>query len=275
MLLGCSDDVILGGMDPTLVDSRLPIGSAFALDGRVALITGASSGIGAGIAAALAQAGASVSLVGRDRARLEAVASEIDPAARRAHTVIADLAEATAPAAVVAAAVSHYGRLDVIVHSAGLFYPKAFADTTLAEFQEQWTVNVQAPFLLTQAALPHLGAGSSVIFISSMLGECGSAQCAAYCATKGAVELMSKALAVELGNVGIRFNTIAPGAIETPMNAGFREDPEYYETFRTFAPASRWGQVRDIAPAAVFLAASASDFVHGATLAIDGGWLAR
>ena len=261
-------------MDPTLAGAPITA-STFALDGRVALVTGASSGIGAGIAEALALAGADLSLVGRDQARLTAVAAGIDQTGRHANTILADLADPATPAGIVADAVDHHGRLDVIVHSAGLFYPKPFAETTLEELQEQWTVNVQAPFLLTQAALPHLAAGSSVIFISSMLGECGSAMCAAYCATKGAIELMSKALAVELGRAGIRFNCIAPGAIETPMNAGHREDPDFYATFRDFPPASRWGHVQDIAPAAVFLAGPASDFVHGASLTIDGGWLAR
>jgi NAD(P)-dependent dehydrogenase (short-subunit alcohol dehydrogenase family) len=143
------------------------------------------------------------------------------------------------------------------------------------DFDLQWEVNVRAPFRLTQAALPHLGPGSSVIFISSNMGAAGGSSCAAYCATKGAIEQLCRALTVELGGHGVRFNIIAPGAIETAMNEGFRADPAFYEANRAFAPAERWGQVQDIAPAAVFLAGPGADFVHGARLAIDGGWVAR
>lgn len=249
--------------------------ATFDLSERVAIVTGASSGIGTAIAEGLAGAGATVSLVGRNAERLDAVRDGIVAAGGSAASLAVDLASADGPAEVVRRTLATHGRIDVIVHSAGLFFPKAFPDITADELRQQWEVNVQAPFLLTQAALPHLDGRASVIFISSMMGDVGGAMCTAYCATKGAVEQLSKALAVELGASGVRFNTIAPGAVETPMNEAFREDEEFYESFRAFPPAGRWGQATDIAPAAVFLASDAAAFVHGARLAVDGGWVAR
>ena len=189
--------------------------------------------------------------------------------------MVSDLCTPDGPKHVVDATLSRHDKLDVIVHSAGVFYPKPFEDISAQEFDEQWQINVRAPFLLTQAALAHLNKGASVIFISSMMGAVGGAMCTAYCATKGAVEQLTKALAVELGPRGVRFNCIAPGAVETPMNAGFREDAAFYEDFRSFPPAQRWGLADDIGPAAVFLASPAADFVHGARIAVDGGWVAR
>jgi NAD(P)-dependent dehydrogenase (short-subunit alcohol dehydrogenase family) len=244
----------------------------FGLDSRVAVVTGASSGIGAGVAVAMGEAGATVCLAGRNHERLAAVAHAIG---ERSSVVAVDLRDEEAPATIVEHAVATHGGIDVLVHSAGLFFPTPFEQTAVDDFDLQWDVNVRAPFRLTQAALPHLGRGSSVIFISSNMGAAGGSSCAAYCATKGAIEQLCRALTVELGGRGVRFNTIAPGAIETAMNEGFRTDPEFYESNRAFAPAGRWGLVGDIAPAAVFLAGPGADFVHGARLAIDGGWVAR
>jgi NAD(P)-dependent dehydrogenase (short-subunit alcohol dehydrogenase family) len=249
--------------------------ATFGLDGRVAIVTGSSSGIGAAIARAFVAAGAATALVGRDETRLRAVASEADPDEAQVTTIALDLCDAGAPQTIVDRTLARFGRIDAIVHSAGVFFPTAFEAVTETELDDQWAVNVRAPFLLTQAALPHLGDGASVVFISSMMGAVGGAMCTAYCATKGAIEQLSKALAVELGERGVRFNCIAPGAVETPMNEGFREDRDFYESFRTFPPAQRWGAADEIAPAAVFLCSPAAAFIHGARLAVDGGWVAR
>jgi len=161
-------------------------------------VTGASSGIGAGIARALGTAGAAVLLVGRDEPRLAKTAGEIE----RARTLAVDLTAEEAAPRIVAEALEAFGAIDVLVHAAGIYLPKPFAETTTADFDLQWAVNVRAPFALTHAALPYLE-GGAVVFVSSISGHIGVGG-AAYCATKGAVELMAKALAVDLGPQRIR-----------------------------------------------------------------------
>ncbi len=145
----------------------------------------------------------------------------------------------------------------------------------MADFDEQWRTNVRAPFALSQAALPYLKEGGSIIFVSSMVGLVGLMDSAAYASTKGALELLMRSLAVELGPIGIRVNSIAPGPIKTPMNDGFREDPSFESRLADGVPLKRWGMPEEIAPAAVFLASSAASYVHGATICIDGGWTAQ
>jgi NAD(P)-dependent dehydrogenase (short-subunit alcohol dehydrogenase family) len=249
----------------------------FHLDQKTALVTGATSGIGVGIAKALGEAGATVVLVGRDQARLAEVTNDVTSAtAARAHGIAIDICEDGAPERLVREAVELTGRLDALVHCAGVFWPQTFAQTTLDELDGQWRTNLRAPFLLTQAALPQLIEYSGrVVFVSSMLGSAGNANCAAYAASKGGVEQLTRALAVELASVGVRVNCVAPGAIETPMNASYREDQAFYEHFRTFAPAQRWGRVDDIAPVVTFLVSDAADFMHGAIVPVDGGWVAQ
>ncbi|HZQ03063.1 MAG TPA: SDR family oxidoreductase [Gaiellaceae bacterium] len=239
------------------------------LEGKAAIVTGASSGIGAAVARALGEAGAAVLLVGRDGSRLAETARGLD----RERTLAVDLTADGACERVVAEALAAFGAIDVLVHAAGIYLPESFAETTLDDLDRQWAVNVRAPFALTQAALPHLD-GGSVVFVSSISGHVGVGG-PAYCATKGAVELMAKALALELGPRRIRVNCVAPGQIRTPMNAPFRADPEFERRVAEETPWGRWGEVEDIAPVVVFLASDAARFVHGASLVVDGGWTAR
>jgi NAD(P)-dependent dehydrogenase (short-subunit alcohol dehydrogenase family) len=246
-----------------------------ALAGKCALVTGASSGIGAAIARAMAQAGAGVVLVGRDLERLDACATAIEAVGGRAASVAVDLCDDTAPARIVDAAVERFGALDVVVHSAGIFEPAPFEQSTLESFDRQMDLNVRAPFALTQAALPHLRGGGVVLFISSIAGHAAFPNSAAYCATKGAVELMTRALAVELAPQGIRVNALAPGNIRTPMNEHMLESAEYEASMVERTPFGRVGLVEDIAPVAVFMASDAARYVHGASLLVDGGWAAQ
>jgi NAD(P)-dependent dehydrogenase (short-subunit alcohol dehydrogenase family) len=245
---------------------------AVTLDGKVAIVTGASSGIGAAIAEAMSTAGAKVVLTGRDHDRLRR-AAEACPGPT--HPVAADLADDASPWRIVDEALGAFGAIDSLVHSAGIFWPKPLADAPLEDFDEQWRVNVRAPYALTKAALPHLRRESSVVFVSSIAGQVAFPNSAAYCATKGAVEQLAKALAVELSPQGIRVNAIAPGNIRTPMNEELLKDPGYEQMYLDGTPYGRVGVVEDIAPLAVFLASDAAAYIHGESILVDGGWAAR
>jgi NAD(P)-dependent dehydrogenase (short-subunit alcohol dehydrogenase family) len=245
------------------------------LAGKVAIITGASSGIGAAIALEMMRAGTRSVLVGRDEQRLAAIAARSKEFQASCTTVPIDLIEPDAPEQIVSEAVRVFGTLDVLVHSAGIYRRRPFLSTSMADFDEQWRVNIRAPFALSQAAIPYLREGGSIIFVSSMVALVGLKDSAAYASTKGALELLMRSLAVELGPIGIRVNSIAPGPIKTPMNEGFREDPDFEPALADRVPLKRWAMPEEVAPAAVFLASSAASFMHGATICIDGGWTAQ
>ena len=249
--------------------------TSFRLDGKTAIVTGASSGIGFATAVAMGEAGARLVLVGRDAERLGRCEDAAREAGAEARILAVDLTADGAPERVVRETLDAFGAIDVLVHSAGLFEPVPFGETTAESFDRQWRVNVRAPFLLTQAALPHLRAGSSVVFISSIAGYVGFQNSVAYCATKGAIEQMTKALALELSPLGVRVNTIAPGNIKTPMNERLRAVPGYEEKMGALTPAGRHGDPEEIAAAIVFVASDAASFVHGASWLVDGGWTAR
>jgi len=249
-------------------------GNPFDLSGMVSVVTGASSGIGAEIARAMGSAGSQVVLVGRSKDRLDSSARAVVTTGAEALYVVADTCADDAPRTIVDETLARFGRLDVLVHSAGVFLPKPFAETTIEAFDSQWDTNVRAPFRLTQAALGHLAPGSSVIFVSSVGGHVGSPDCSAYCASKGAVELLVKSLSSELAPIGIRVNAVAPGDVHTPMNAHLMT-PEYEQGLIDSTPARRVGVVGDIAPAVVFLASPAASYVHGVSLLIDGGFAAQ
>jgi len=242
--------------------------------GKVAIVTGASSGIGAAIAQAFAREGAKLALSGREESRLADVAECIDSDGVAAHVVAHDLAAEEEPARLVNDAIEAFGQLDVVVHSAGLFEPQPFLETSLESFDRQFALNVRAGFLLAQAAVPHLSEGASLVFIGSIAGHVAFRNSVAYCGTKGAVELMTKALCTELAPLGIRVNALAPGNIRTAMNEPFRAEPGYEDGLNDLTPAGRFGEPEEIAEAAVFLASDAASFVHGSSLLVDGGWTA-
>jgi NAD(P)-dependent dehydrogenase (short-subunit alcohol dehydrogenase family) len=241
------------------------------LDGKVAVVTGASSGIGRACAEAMAEAGAKVVLVGRDAERLHSIASRCGD-----HRVVAaDLAADEAPAQIVGAALEAFGGVNALLHMAGIFWPRALVEAPLDDFDMQWRVNVRAPYALTQAALPHMTRDDSITFVSSIAGQVAFPNSAAYCATKGAIEQLTKALAVELAPLGIRVNAIAPGNIRTPMNEKLLESKEYEQMYIDGTPYGRVGVVEDVAPVAVFLASDAARYIHGESILVDGGWAAR
>ncbi len=246
------------------------------LSGKTAVVTGASSGIGRAIAEALAEAGANLVLVGRDVGRLDETVAAIRERGVEADSVVVELTDDSAPKAIVNAAVQRFGGLNVLVNCAGIFEPQPFETQPLESFDRQMAVNVRAPFALTQAALPYLRPEGAVVNISSIAGYAGFPQSAAYCATKGAVELMTRALATELGPQGVRVNCVAPGNIRTPMNAAqFAASREYEKSLEDKTPLGRIGETEDIAAAVVYLASPAAKFVNGASWLVDGGWAAQ
>lgn len=247
----------------------------FSLDGRTAVVTGASSGIGAGVAEGMAYAGARVVAVGRDADRLQRIAHRIGQSGAECLTVNADVCSDEGRRRIVDATIEAFGSLDVLVHSAGIFWPKPFEETTPDDFDRQMDTNVRAPYFLTQLALPHLKPTGCVIFISSIAGYVGFPNSSAYCATKGATELLAKALTMEYGREGVRFNCIAPGNIRTPMNEHLLADPGYEKLMIDSTPSGRVGVVDEIAPAAVYLASEAARYVYGTSLLVDGGWVAQ
>lgn len=245
------------------------------LSGRVALVTGASSGMGEASAKAMAASGACVALVGRDRERLDAARGAIVRDGGEAVAIEADLEHADEAARIVAAAVRAFGKVDALVHSAGLFGPRSLVDTTLEDLDGHWAVNVRAPFLLTQAALPHLHDGATVVFVSSTVAHRGFGGYAAYTASKGAVEALSRSLAMELAP-RVRVNVIAPGFVATPMvTTQYEANPAMEEWLVEHTPVSFVAVAQDIANAVLFLSSDSSRYVTGTTLVVDGGWTAK
>jgi NAD(P)-dependent dehydrogenase (short-subunit alcohol dehydrogenase family) len=245
------------------------------VEDRVALVTGASSGMGAEIARLLAKSGASIAAVGRDRARLDASVARIEAEGAQGLGLQADLTQDGEADRVVSETVERFGNLDILVNAAGIFRP-APATEALSGFDEEWQINVRAPFILTAAALPNLRARrGAVLFISSVVAERAFPNGAGYCTTKGAVENLVRALAVEEAPNGVRVNAIAPGEIHTALNQELLQDPEYLKTVIDATPLGRVGEVTDVAPAAVFLVSDDASYITGASLKIDGGWGAQ
>jgi NAD(P)-dependent dehydrogenase (short-subunit alcohol dehydrogenase family) len=241
------------------------------LTGTTALITGASSGIGAATARVMTGAGARVAIAGRDGGRLEALAASLPGEAVMLQVDLRDAGEAAALAGRAAEAL---GTLDAVVHSAGIYEPEPLDAAALETFERQWAVNVRAPWLITRAALPHMADGGAIVFVSSTVARAGFSGCSAYTATKGAVAGMARALAVELAP-RIRVNTLEPGFVATPMvtsQYAANGDLEPYLVSKT--PVGFVGAAEDIAHGIAFACSSLSRYMTGSTLTVDGGWTA-
>jgi NAD(P)-dependent dehydrogenase (short-subunit alcohol dehydrogenase family) len=243
--------------------------------GRVAVITGASAGMGVEIARLLAACGAAVTIVGRDPARLQATLDAVTDVGGVGHMVQVDLTAPESAQRIVDQTVERFGCLDILVHCAGAFAPAPIEDA-MATFETEWQLNVWGAYNLTRLALPHLRRRrGSVLFISSVAASRAFPNSTGYCATKGAVANLVRALAVEEAPNGVRVNAIAPGEINTPLNAENLKDPEYVASIMRSTPLGRVGEVQDIAPAAVFLVSADASYITGASLAVDGGWSAQ
>jgi len=251
----------------------LPRTPSFGLDGKRALVTGASSGIGLGCAAALAEAGAHVVLAARSLDRLNEVAAAFETKGWRAEAVSLDVADLAATASFVEAA----GPFDVLVNSAGIARHAPAVDTTPTDFDAVMNVNLRGAYFLTQAVAKGMIAAKrpgSIMNISSQMGHVGGIDRAVYCASKFAVEGFTKALAVELGPHRIRVNTICPTFIRTPLTQPTFDNPERVRWIEERIKLGRVGEIDDIMGAVLYLASDASSLVTGTSLLVDGGWTA-
>jgi NAD(P)-dependent dehydrogenase (short-subunit alcohol dehydrogenase family) len=242
--------------------------------GRVAVVTGAGRGIGRGCALALAEAGADVVAIARTRGEVESVSEEVEAAGVVARAVVCDVTNARR----IERVMRSLERVDVLVNAAGTNLPEPFLDVPEHSLDALLAVNVKGTFLACQAAARRMVAaatGGAIVNVSSQMGHVGAPRRSVYCATKHAVEGLTKALAVELAPHGIRVNAVAPTFVETPMTAPFLADEAFRADVLERIPLGRIGTVGDVAGAVVFLASPAASLITGASLLVDGGWTAQ
>ena len=249
----------------------------FRLDGTVALVTGASKGLGAAMAAALAGAGADVAVHGNTRSPA-ATCSRIEALGRRAAALTGDLSDRAVSGRLVDETVAALGRIDILVNNAGLIRRTPAAEFSDEDWDRVLEVDLTSAFRLARAAGRHMiaaGHGGKIINVTSLLAFQGGITVPAYAAAKGGLAQLTKALANEWASRGINVNAIAPGYMDTDNTEALRNDAARSRQILDRIPAGRWGQPDDLAGAIVFLASPAASYVHGHVLAVDGGWLGR
>jgi len=247
--------------------------SVFDLSGKVALITGAYRGLGFAIAQGLARAGASVVLNGRRIEAVEPAARALTAQSLKASTAIFDVTDRDAVQAAVTAIESEHGRIDVLVNNAGIQRRGALADFSQQDWDDIIATNLTAPFVVSQAVLPGMIARKSgkIVHIASLMSELARPSVVPYTAAKGGVRQLTRGMAVELAPHNIQVNAIAPGYFATEMNRALIDNAEFNAWVCKRTPAGRWGQPDELAGTAVFLASSASNYITGQLLIVDGG----
>jgi 2-deoxy-D-gluconate 3-dehydrogenase len=249
----------------------------FKLDGKIALVTGASSGLGQAIAIALAEAGADVAAHCHTAGKADETCGEIQKLGRRSIPVTGDMADKSAPSRMMEEVISEFGRIDILINNAGTIRRTPAVDYS----EEYWSavieVNLSSVFRLSQAAgkrMVEQGSGK-IVNIASLLSFQGGITVPAYTASKSGVAGLTKALANEWAKSGVNVNAIAPGYMETNNTVALRADENRNRQILERIPAARWGEPKDLAGAAVFLSSAASDYMHGHILVVDGGWMGR
>jgi gluconate 5-dehydrogenase len=245
----------------------------FDLSGRTALVTGAARGIGYSIAEALAQAGARVVLNGRTPASLEAAATRLRAAGARVDVSVFDVTDAAAVTAGIDALEADLAPLDILVNNAGIQRRAPLDQFDDRQWRELMATNLDSVYYVSKAVARHMiprGRGK-IINIGSVQCELARPGIAPYTASKGAVKNLTKGMCADWARHGLQVNAIGPGYFDTPLNKALVEDPVFDEWLRKRTPAGRWGRLEDLHGAAIFLASSASDFVNGQTLYVDGG----
>ncbi len=251
---------------------------SFRVDGQLALITGASAGIGAGIAIALARAGADVVLLARNQENLGRVARRIEEIGGRATHVVCDVTDTPRVRKVIA----ELSRLDILINNAGINIPEPLLAVTDEHLDWMLNLNVRAAFVVAQAAVRKMledkarsDKGGAIVNISSTMGHVGGPDRTVYCMTKHAIEGLTKALAVELAGHRIRTNSIAPTFIETPLFRRIADTPQMRDFIIARVPLGMLATVEDVMAAAVYLASPAAAMITGTHLIVDGGWTAQ
>jgi 2-dehydro-3-deoxy-D-gluconate 5-dehydrogenase len=250
----------------------------FRLDGRVALVTGAGRGLGQALAVGLAEAGADVAVL--DVLPLDETREQITQLGRRCHTMRHDLLKMgpDQAARIVGECASELGRLDILVNNAGIIRRSPALEFGEEDWEDVVKINLNSLWYLSQAAARRYieqGGGGKIVNLASVLSFSGGIVVPSYAATKGAVANLTRALANEWASLDINVNAIAPSYFTTSMTSALRGDAERAGPLLDRIPAGRWGEPEDLKGAVVFLASDASSYVHGATLPVDGGWLAR
>jgi NAD(P)-dependent dehydrogenase (short-subunit alcohol dehydrogenase family) len=246
----------------------------FDLTGRVAMVTGSTRGLGETSAKALAKAGADIAVCGRNQADLKRVVSDIEALGRKSRGFDLDVLSKEKVRSAVEQILNHFGRIDILVNNAGTNYRVPVLEYP----EEQWDLiintNLKGYFLVAQAVVPQMierGYGK-VIHMSSIFGKVALANQLAYASSKGGVEQMTKVMAIEWAQKGVRVNAIGPTYFETDMVKQIRNDPERFNFINERTPMGRWGYLPELEGTVIFLAAPASDFITGQTIYVDGGW---
>jgi 2-dehydro-3-deoxy-D-gluconate 5-dehydrogenase len=250
----------------------------FRLDGKVALVTGASRGLGAAMAVALAGAGADVALHASSERPAQTEKAIADAAADcRTCAITADLAQRDSAERIVSEALATFGRIDILVNNAGIIRRQPAVDHSDEYWDTVIDVNLSSVFRLCRAAGRHMleRGGGKIVNVASLLSFQGGITVPGYAAAKGGVMQLTKALANEWARDGINVNAIAPGYMETDNTTALRADETRNRQITERIPAGRWGSPDDLAGAVVFLSSRASDYVHGHVLVVDGGWMGR
>jgi 2-dehydro-3-deoxy-D-gluconate 5-dehydrogenase len=250
----------------------------FRLDGKSALVTGASRGLGAGMAIALAAAGADVALHASERPATSTAQEIAASSGRRTCLLTGDLGDPATPDRLVNDTIANLGRIDILVNNAGIIRRRPAVQHSDEDWDAVIAVNLSAVFRLCRAAGGHMierGQGGKIINIASLLSFQGGITVPGYAAAKGGIAQLTKALANEWAPHGISVNAIAPGYMATDNTAALRQDPVRSRQIAERIPAGRWGAPQDLAGAVIFLASRASDYVHGHVLVVDGGFMGR
>ncbi|NLW25276.1 MAG: 2-dehydro-3-deoxy-D-gluconate 5-dehydrogenase KduD [Clostridia bacterium] len=248
----------------------------FNLQGKVAIVTGASRGIGQGIAVGLAEAGADI--VGVATRGMEETKAKVEEAGGKFVAVKADLSSLEPIDEIIKVTLEEFGKIDILVNNAGIIRRQPSLEFSLENWDDVMNVNIRTAFFLAQAVAKQFvrqGTGGKIINIASMLSFQGGILVPSYTASKSAIAGVTKTMANEWAQYNINVNAIAPGYIATDNTAAIREDEVRNQSILDRIPAGRWGSPEDLKGAAVFLASSASDYMQGHILAVDGGWLAR
>jgi 2-dehydro-3-deoxy-D-gluconate 5-dehydrogenase len=250
----------------------------FDLSGRVAIVTGGNGGIGLGMAQGLAEAGATVVIVGRDKEKTEAAGATLRASGAKVAGIVADVTHEQSCRSVVAAAVQAFGGLDILVNNAGINIRKRPEEYTIQEWNTVLVTNLSSAFVFAQAAYPEMarGGGGKIINIGSMMSLFGAPYAVPYAASKGGIVQLTRALATAWAKDNIQVNAVLPGWIDTDLTRAARQQVEgLEERVRARTPAGRWGVPEDLAGIAVFLASRAADFVTGTAIPVDGGYSAQ